>query len=373
MDDQTPQAPGARHGQAPPEVTTDPAPLPLQLTAVHLRVRQSAPPARYHESSLIGALQRRGLGRPSTYATTLGLLCERQLARRNENGELRPTWQGLAIWALLGEERGLIGPAQQAALETALDQIQRSERRRSDVLRELYSGQGGVLATHAALHRAAPPPLHLPALAGTGLHVTVSPAGVFVCDGAGHSALLPEMEPHELTAEAARQALDSPGAVSLRSARENRSRGLKSAQAPRVLGTHPQWGTPITLRTSASGRYLEAHDGQESRRATIPETEDASTLSPARAALLLSLNRSLGLAHDLGELSGLPVRTGLGRYGPYVRCGARHRPISEDDAMTLSLDEALKLLREPPRKGSATMSTHARLRRDGARRGAGDA
>ena len=75
-----------------------------------------------------------------------------------------------------------------------------------------------------------------------------------------------------------------------------------------------------------------------------------SSMSPATVTLDEAL-RLLTLPRTLGEVDGEPVTAQNGRYGPYVKRGSESRSLeSEEQLFTISLDDALALLAQPPRR-----------------------
>ena len=98
------------------------------------------PPARYTEASLIKELERLGIGRPSTYAATIGTIERRGYVFR-QGKALVPSFTAFAVTALLREHFGdLVDIEFTAEMEEDLDQISRGEREWLDFIREFYRG-----------------------------------------------------------------------------------------------------------------------------------------------------------------------------------------------------------------------------------------
>jgi DNA topoisomerase-1 len=128
--------PGFQAAYSPPTKADEPAPIePEQSRLATLKkgqrvrprrvvVQRKALPQGIGEGELIKALQRVGMGRPSTYAQVAGDLVRRRYAQRNEKGQLIPTARGRDVCAfLLGAYGHIFTPAFTAQLEARLDAI----------------------------------------------------------------------------------------------------------------------------------------------------------------------------------------------------------------------------------------------------------
>ena len=101
---------------------------------------ETTPPARYTEASLIKELERLGIGRPSTYAATIGTIERRGYVFR-QGKALVPSFTAFAVTRLLREHFGdLIDVEFTAEMEEDLDQISRGEREWLDFIRQFYRG-----------------------------------------------------------------------------------------------------------------------------------------------------------------------------------------------------------------------------------------
>ena len=96
------------------------------------------PPPRYNEASLVKELEERGIGRPSTYATILGTIQERQYVTKL-GGKFAPTEIGLVVTDLLVENfRDIFDVAYTARLEEELDEIEDGKEKWTDAMAEFY-------------------------------------------------------------------------------------------------------------------------------------------------------------------------------------------------------------------------------------------
>ena len=96
------------------------------------------PPPRYNEASLVKELEERGIGRPSTYATILSTIQERQYAQKI-GGKFTPTEIGLVVTDLLVENfKDIFDFQYTARLEEELDEIEEGKEKWTDALRDFY-------------------------------------------------------------------------------------------------------------------------------------------------------------------------------------------------------------------------------------------
>ena len=96
------------------------------------------PPPRFTEATLIKAMEEKGIGRPSTYAPTIGTLVDRMYVERERN-RLTPTKLGITVTDLLTEYfTDILDPDFTAKMEEELDDVSRGEREWVPMLGEFY-------------------------------------------------------------------------------------------------------------------------------------------------------------------------------------------------------------------------------------------
>ncbi len=111
-----------------------------KLTLKELKPEQhfTEPPPRYNEASLVKELEEQGIGRPSTYATILSTIQERQYAQK-VGGKFVPTETGLVVTDLLVENFAeIFDPKYTARLEEELDEIEDGKEKWTDALADFY-------------------------------------------------------------------------------------------------------------------------------------------------------------------------------------------------------------------------------------------
>ncbi len=110
----------------------------LALKSLKPEQHFTEPPPRYNEASLVKELEERGIGRPSTYATILSTIQERQYAQKL-GGKFTPTEIGLVVTDLLVENfKDIFDFQYTARLEEELDEIEEGKEKWTDALGEFY-------------------------------------------------------------------------------------------------------------------------------------------------------------------------------------------------------------------------------------------
>lgn len=316
----------------------------VELRSLSALEKQTEPPNRYTEAGLIKELEKRGIGRPSTYASIMKTIQDRGYVEK-QGRTLMPTPTGMVVSGWLEEHFAeYISDSFTAEMEDELDEIARGEREYEKTMREFYTPFSKAVAAKEDLPKAtalgkAPKEFTCPKC-NSEMEFKLSRAGIFMsctkypdCDGARQEDGT-EVRPDE------------------------------------PIGIHPESKLPIFLRTGRFGPYVEMPlapsapveeekpaKGKkkkkakiEARRASIPADKKLSDVTLEDAVKYLSLPRDLG-AHPV---SGKPITANTGRFGPYVAHDGEFRSIKKADPYTITFDEALTLLNTPkqPPKGS---------------------
>jgi DNA topoisomerase-1 len=331
------EAPGAPAAAAPGH---------LQLLTLDAKGHETSPPARYTEASLIKELERLGIGRPSTYAATIGTIERRGYIFRLGKA-LVPSFTAFAVTRLLRTHFGdLVDVAFTAEMEEDLDQISRGEREWLDFIRQFFRGdehhRGLEDAVKQAEEQADYPLIEVGEDPDSGqpVRVRVGRFGPFLQVGAGGpgntASLPPTLPPADLTVEKAMAMVRA------------------KAEGPRSLGVHPDTAQNVYVINGRFGAYVQLGENPEKGSKDKPKR---SSLLPSMSESTMTLDEALGLLRLPRELgahseSGQPVLAGLGRFGPYVRHGDDYRSLeASDDLMTIDLARALALLAAPKRAG----------------------
>ncbi|MBW8867363.1 MAG: type I DNA topoisomerase [Acidobacteria bacterium] len=323
----------------------------VQALALDAKRHDTLPPARYTEASLIKELERQGIGRPSTYAATIGTIERRGYVFR-QGKALVPSFTAFAVTRLLrGHFGDLIDLAFTAEMEEDLDQISRGEREWLDFIKQFYRGdshhRGLEDAVKQAEERADYPLIDIGVdpESGEPIRVRIGRYGPFLQQGEGGpgrtASLPPNVAPADLSVEKATMLIRA------------------KAEGPRLLGVDPKTGMNVYAIHGRFGAYVQLGETPEKgskekpKRSSLTGGQTESTVTLEEAVKLLELPRELG-AHPE---SGQPIVAGLGRFGPYVKHGDDYRSLTaDDDLFTVDLARALALFAEPKRGGRRTMA-----------------
>ena len=318
----------------------------VHVAALDPKRHETMPPARYTEASLIKELERLGIGRPSTYASTIGTIERRGYIFR-QGKALVPSFTAFAVTRLLVTHfNDLVDVEFTAEMEEDLDQISRGEREWLDFIRQFYRGdkqhRGLEEAVRQAEERADYPLIDVgeDPESGEGVRVRIGRYGPFLQMGDGGpgktASLPPTQAPADLTVEKALALIRA------------------KAEGPRRLGVDPKTGMNVYAIHGRFGAYVQLgetpHQGskEKPKRSSLTTGLTETTVTLVEGLKLLDLPRELGPHPE----SAQPVLAGLGRFGPYVRHGDDYRSLSaDDDLFTIGLERALALFAEPKRAG----------------------
>ena len=264
----------------------------LHLLDLEAKGHETAPPARYTEASLIKELERLGIGRPSTYASTIGTIERRGYVFR-QGKALVPSFTAFAVTRLLRTHfSDLIDFAFTAEMEEDLDEISRGEREWLDFIREFYRGdrhhRGLEDAAKQAEERADYPLIDVGEDPDSGLpiRVRVGRYGPFLQLGEGGpgntASLAPTLAPADLTVDKAMTLIRA------------------KAEGPKTLGVHPTTGQNVYVIHGRFGPYVQLGENPEKgskekpKRSSLLPTMSESTITFDEAVRLLDLPRELG-------------------------------------------------------------------------------
>src|SRR5687767_13858454 len=308
----------------------------VQVAALEPKKHETTPPARYTEASLIKELERLGIGRPSTYASTIGTIERRGYIFR-QGKALVPSFTAFAVTRLLVTHFGdLVDVEFTAEMEEDLDQISRGEREWLDFIRQFYRGdshhRGLEEAVKQAEDRADYPLIDIGVdqESGAPIRVRIGRYGPFVQVGDGGpgrtASLPPTLAPADLNAEKAMALVRA------------------KAEGPRLLGVDPKTRMNVYAINGRFGAYVQLGETPEKgvkekpKRSSLTGGLTESTVTLDDGLKLLELPRELGPHAD----SGQPIVAGLGRFGPYVKHGDDYRSLeATDDLFTIDLERAV--------------------------------
>ncbi len=312
---------------------------------VEAQGHETKPPARFTDASLVQALEKAGVGRPSTYASIIDTVVSRGYVVRDRN-QLVPTFTGFATTNLLAKNFDrLVDTDFTARMEEELDEIAAGDQSRRPYLEKFYSGPEGLeKKVEEGVETIDPREISTMRHAKWGdYEVRVGRYGPYAAAATGETASLPpEIAPADVTEETLAGLIDAN-------------------QDERPLGIHPEAEMPILLKSGPYGPYVQLGDDEEKKpkRTSLPKGTDPADVDLDLAVRLLDLPRTLGLHPETGN----PIKANIGRYGPYVqheRTFASLKPAEGDNVLTVELDRALELIAQKRQKSAPlrTLGAH---------------
>jgi len=306
----------------------------LSASRLEPESHSTTPPPRYTEATLVRALEERGIGRPSTYASILGTILDRGYVRK-QGQALVPTFLAFAVTNLLEQHFGrLVDYEFTALMEDDLDRIAAGDEERTAWLRRFYFGDNGdeglkeLVSDLSEIDARAVNTIEI----GNGIELRVGRWGPYIERDGERMTLADDIAPDELTVEKAEELLAT------------------KAAGGRELGVNPETGRLVSVRNGRYGPYVteEAEGDEKPRTASLFATMSPDTVTLEEALPLLSLPRTVGVDPGTGE----EIVASNGRYGPFLKRGNDTRSLeTEAQLLTITLDEALALLAQPKQRG----------------------
>ncbi len=317
---------------------------PLKSGEVTAEQHFTQPPPRFSEASLVKKMEELGIGRPSTYASILSVLQDRQYVKLDKR-RFVPEDRGRLVTAFLTSffER-YVDTGFTAGLEEQLDDIsggranwrqvmhafwahfskaveQTKDLKITDVINALDEelGQHFFPARDDGTD-----PRECPSCKAGRLGLKLGRHGSFI----GCSNYPGCQYTRRLAVDGGEEANDT----------------LKEGM--RVLGHHPDTGEEIVVRRGPYGLYAQQGEQVEGskikpRRTSLPRGMDGDTITLEQAISLLSLPRLIGIHPETKE----PMEAGLGRFGPFVKMGGVFASLEkDDDVLVVGVNRAVDLL-----------------------------
>ncbi len=347
----------------------------LRPAELHRTDHETKPPARYTEASLVQKMEKEGIGRPSTYASTIATIMDRGYVVKQGNA-LVPTLTAFAVTVLLERHfPDLVDLGFTAEMEKSLDEIAEGRLDYLPYLKKFYLGQRGLKqqvdeagkridATEARTVRVGRVNEAL------GIDIKIGKFGPYFVkqqpNGDTVRGSIPEsLSPSDLDEKTVSDLVEA------------------AKSGPQSLGVDPVSGQKVYILTGRYGPYVQLGMPREEEPAPAPPPEAKTEakgkkvakgkaakvakpktikpkivglpkgMQPAQVTLELAL-KLLGLPRTLGvhPESQKEVKAGLGRFGPYVVHDGDFRSLKkDDDVLEVGLERALELLAQPKGAG----------------------
>ena len=303
------------------------------------------PPPRYTEATLVKRMEELGIGRPSTYASIVTTIQDRDYVRKDKN-RLIPEDKGRLVTAFLTNFfRRYVEYDFTADLENELDEISAGDRDYKDVLARFWRDFTAAIAETADLRIGEvlekiddflAPHLYPPREDGSDPRV---------CPTCGEG---------RLNLKTARSGGAFIGCSNYPNCRYTRAlsalNGEDAGAADRVLGE--DGGAEIWLKSGRFGPYVQRGEPTEETpkppRASLPKGWAPEDMDLEKALMLLTLPREIGPHPEDGEI----VEAGIGRYGPFVKHGRIYANLPDvDEVFTIGMNRAVEVLAEKAQRG----------------------
>jgi DNA topoisomerase-1 len=299
------------------------------------------PPPRYTEASLVKKLEELGIGRPSTYASILQVLQDRDYVRL-EKRRFAPEDRGRLVTAFLSNffER-YVEYNFTADLENQLDDISGGRIDWKEVLRNFWRDFSAAIDGTKELTISQ---------VLTALDEALGPH-FFPNGESGHDPrLCPVCGAGRLSLKLGKFGAFI-GCSNYPNCRFTRRLAVESDAEPTTpetaLGTDPGTGLAVTLKKGPYGHYVQLGEGNgefKPKRVTLPRSLKPSEVDIETALRLLALPRELGRHPETGDA----IVAGIGRFGAYIKHGTIFKSLgADDDVLTIGLNRAVVLLAEP--------------------------
>jgi DNA topoisomerase-1 len=274
-------------------------------------------------------LEKRGIGRPSTYASILRTLETRGYVEK-QGRTLIPTHTGDVVSTFVEDNfADYISDTFTAEMEDELDEIAEGKRQYEKTLKDFYSAFSKAVKAKAKIEKItsmgdAPPEFPCPVCGGP-MEYKLSRTGRFM---------------------SCKRFPDCLGA---------RQEDGSEIQPPTSIGKDPETGEDIFVLTGRFGPYVQIGETKKGskmkpRRASIPKDKDPQSVTIEEALKYLALPRTLGAHPETGE----SIVANVGRFGPYIAHNTKPKPdyrsLKTDDVYAIELPRALEILKEEKKK-----------------------
>ena len=319
----------------------------VDLKEIRLEQHFTEPPPRFSEATLVKTLEEYGIGRPSTYASIITTLLDREYTEL-ENKRFHPTDVGRVVAKFLTQHfTQYVDYDFTAQLEDTLDEISRGETDWLPLMQKFWtnfkSQVDEKMETVSRDEAIQSRQLGIDEKSGKPISVRMGRYGPFVQIGT-------------------RDDEDKPKFAGLRPGQKMDKVTLEEAlelfKLPRMLGTSPE-GEEISANIGRFGPYIKYDSKFVSLK--VKEGDDPFTVTLERALELVAEKKEFDANREIKIFEGTDIKVLRGRYGPYITDGVKNARIPKDveDPETLTLETCQELIEKAPlprskRKKAAT-------------------
>lgn len=325
----------------------------LGLTEVSPEQHFTQPPPRYTEASLVKKLEELGIGRPSTYASIISVLQDREYVKIDKKRFFAENRGRIVTAFLKSFFTRYVQYDFTAKLEDELDHVSSGELDWKAMLRAFWTDFNANIETVKEF-KLTDVIYELNTLLGGWL---------FPKDDKGEiNRGCPKCKEGELSLKLGKFGAflgcsnypDCSYTHQLSSGGDEEKSGVGGSEMfeQKMLGVDKTSGLDIILKKGPYGFYLqlgELEGKEKPKRVSLPKMYAADAINLEVAEGLLSLPRQVGNHPETGKV----IAAGIGMYGPYVRHDGKYTSLKEDDPVTIGINRAVTLIAEN-QKGKTT-------------------
>ncbi len=304
------------------------------------------PPSRYSEASLIKKMEELGIGRPSTYASTLKTLADRDYVII-EQRRMTPQAKGRLVTSFLESFFSrYVEYDFTASLEEKLDKISAGDLQWKDVLREFWTefssaiGDTKDLRITEVLDK---------------LNEELGPLAFPANEDGSDPRLCPTCKEGQLSLKVGKFGafIGCANYPDCKFTRQLGAEGLEQSQqqandGPKVLGVDPDTSEEVKFMVGRFGPYVQRGEGKEGKNAGIPKSWNPADIDFEKALQLLALPRLVGQHPETGK----DITARFARYGPVVQHESKFGGLDTDDEVfTVGINRAVAALADSASKG----------------------
>lgn len=284
------------------------------------------PPARFTEASVIKEMEKQGIGRPSTWASIIGRIQEKDYVR-NQKESLVPTFLAVAVTQLLENHfSSLVDSQFTSNMEDELDSISRGDSKPLPFMKRFYFGSDDnpglakMLDDEIDIRKAC-----TVLIANGGMEkivIRVGNYGPYLEQGEKRRNIPADFYLGDLSVEKAMEIL------------------AKDVSQTELIGVDNDSGQSIYLKEGPYGPYVQLGDSKT--RKSLPRGTEKENVDLELATKLLSMPRLLGTDPETGD----EIRADFGRYGPYLKVGDKNVKLTHShDPLEVTLETAIDVIK----------------------------
>ena len=324
----------------------------LNLQEVIKNQHFTMPPPRYTEASLVKKLEELGIGRPSTYASIIKVLQDRDYVILDKK-RFNPHDRGRIVSIFLEKYfNQYVEYDFTADLENQLDEISDGKLDWKEVLRNFWETFKQLCDDTVGKSNREVIDVLDDAL---GAHF-------FPPEGKDESRKCPTCENGRLGIKVGKfggfiGCSNYPDCKYTVQFNQLNDKDGKSLSGPKEIGIYPETNEMITLRKGPYGFYMQVGEGtpeKKPKRVSIPKNFEPDEIGLNTAIQLLGLPRKLGFNPENNKT----VSAGIGMYGPYILHDKKYKALEKtDNILDIELERALELIAKPTQRGNATLKS----------------